>query len=753
MSADDAAFRILVNGLADELCRSVDGRFDFRVDIASEDPDFQKLRMLVNSTLDTARRGIESIAAEKEREGNERRLIAERDQAEAQAKMRSEFLANMSHEIRTPMHGILGMCELLMDTPLSDPQEKLLSSLLESARSLLRILNDVLDISKLEAGHVQVERIPFDLAELVDGVTDLKAVVAGQKKLAFHLETDDRIGPVVGDPHRLRQVLLNLLANAIKFTQTGQVRLKASLEDAETPLFPENAFLALEPAERTCRDGWLRFEVMDTGIGMSAEAQKHLFRKFSQLDPSISRRFGGSGLGLAITREIVRLMGGAITVESELHRGSSFSVWLPHRPTSDVPRKSGASLNGVEILVIDDNADNREIARATLQRYGASVTSCEDGFMGLAELEERLTLGLRLDLVLLDARMPVLDGKSVLERFRERCPGLKPPPVLVAISGEAAEEHWPEDVVGFITKPFDRARLLKQIETVLRAEPDGSEEARPAPVAQQFRPRLRVLLAEDNEINRMIAAKMLEGSVARLTMVEDGMEALEALSTGDFDLVLMDVQMPRMSGLDAIAAIRGTASRYRDVPVVALTANAMVTDRDRFLAAGFSDYLSKPYRRSDIEALLGKWTARLATTPETTEPSADEAGRPDADQVDFDDASFMNNFSVFDPEERAEILRQAQEQLEEETGKIRRAALEGDIPTIEAASHKLAGGLGAVGFVRVSTSARRLMTLAQAHGGEGMRPALEDFFAVAARASDLLSSGDALRRTMGRADG
>ena len=721
---DEEAFRWLIDQLANDLCRSVDGDFDYIIDIRSQDPVFQKLRMLVNATLDAARQGIASIQAEKVRIENEQHLIAQRDQARAAAQTKASFLANMSHEIRTPMHGILGMCELLLDTGLTDAQEKLLTTLLDSARALLRILNDILDMSKLEAGRVTLEQIAYNLPEVVERVYDLKAVQAQKKQLGFEVHIDPHIQHLDGDPYRLRQVLINLLGNAIKFTPRGRICLDVSLHPQPVPDLGDQPAAMRHPL-KPHDSGWLSLRVCDTGIGMDHAAQQQLFQTFGQLDASITRRFGGTGLGLAITREVVSLMGGAITVRSQPDQGSTFTVWLPYHPSQEACPKVSASLHNTTVLVADASQTNRQNTRQLLERHGAQVIEATQAQDVLLCVQQGLAQGCPIDLILMDAD---LSAHDVLTQLGERLAHAVPP-VLMAVDDDNPSA-WPAAVTGLLIKPFDRGQLLEQVERLLShpdrqprravsATPSDRIHSSPSPARH-----LRVLMADDNPINRLTAEGMAKDAVQHWVMVEDGQAALEALAAEPFDLVLMDIQMPRMSGLEAIAQLRRQDSVHRTLPIVALTANAMVTDRERFLSAGFSDYLSKPFRRADLLALFDKWAHRQAPSSDSSPRSTptltpEQRSRPASEPVCnssttaplplFDAQAFQENFSVFTPDEQIEMLQQARQQLLEEREKLHRHVALEAFDLAQRAAHKLVGGMGAMCLSALSQAARRLM--------------------------------------------
>jgi PAS domain S-box-containing protein len=522
-----------------------------------------------------------------------------REAAEAASRAKSEFLANMSHEIRTPLNGVIGMTDLALETPLTAEQREYLETVKMSADSLLTVINDILDFSKIEAGKIDLEAINFNLRDSLETALKTMAFRADEKGLELLCEIAPDVPEVLkGDPSRLRQVIINLLGNAIKFTSQGEVAARVCVETREN------------------RNYLLHFTVVDTGIGIAAEKCDSIFAPFTQADTSTTRKYGGTGLGLAISARLVTMMGGAIWVESEVGRGSQFHFTVhlecvdAHEIKVGIPAKPEI-LRGVKVLVVDDNQTNRRILEGMLKRWEMITTTVSSGEEALAQMSAALASGQPFGLVLTDSHMPNMDGFTLVERIRRRPEFSTATIMMLTSAGHRGDAVRCQElgVAAYLLKPVRQSELREAVARALGApRQDGA-----IPLitryslqdAQELRKSLSILVVEDNLVNQRLATRLLEKRGHHVAVAGNGRQALEALEKERFDLILMDMQMPEMDGFETTAAIRQRESANgQHLPIVALTAHAMKGDSEKCLAAGMDGYLSKPIRPQELDAVL-----------------------------------------------------------------------------------------------------------------------------------------------------
>ncbi len=531
-----------------------------------------------------------------------------KESAEAANAAKSQFLANMSHEIRTPMNGVLGMAELLLGTELTNTQRRFASTVHSSGETLLYIINDILDFSKIESGRFELESIDFNLPHAVEDVAELFAERAHSKGLELNCRIAHAVPEgVQGDPTRIRQVLGNLIGNAIKFTGQGEIVVDVSLNNSAELTA---AAFGMEP------DQMIRFDVRDTGIGINQDVLPLLFRAFSQADGSTTRKFGGTGLGLAISKQLVELMGGAISVSTEAGKGSTFSFTLPLRPATSLrpERRSQRliGLSGLRVLIVEDNETNQDIIKTYALGWGMSADVVPSALSALDLLRNAYGQGSPYDLIIIDMKMPGMNGLELGQRIKADHALAQTPLVMVTstlFKGEAIEAQK-TGFAAYLTKPIRKGELQR---CLLNAIMPSTAQAKPAEnnAANEKATKVaaRILLAEDNPVNQEVALHMLQRMGCTVDIAPNGLEALRKVENNTYDLVLMDCMMPEMDGYKATAEIRRlqNTGKVSHFPIIALTANAIEGDREKCLVAGMDDYLAKPFRAETLLRIIKSW--------------------------------------------------------------------------------------------------------------------------------------------------
>ena len=697
-------------------------------------------------------------------------LSAALEDARQASQSKSQFLANMSHEIRTPMNGVLGMAELLLGTELDDRQRRFIESLYRSGESLLDIINDILDFSKIEAGKLELECIDFDLRTLIEDLIELLAPRAHQKRIELAYKLAPGLPATVrGDPTRLRQVLINIIGNAIKFTERGEVVLTVEPLAGDTPA-AEGA--AAAPATL------VRFVIRDTGIGMRQEAVERLFSVFMQADQSSSRRYGGTGLGLAICRQLTELMGGSITASSHIGEGSVFQVELPlrHGDSSAVAVRPipAESIAGKRVLVAEDNPTNRRILHEQLRALDMDCALSENGRQALQMLRIAARSASPFDVAVVDMKMPIMDGMALSEQVRAD-PALAGLRIVMLTSITGRDEARRAQAIGvdaYLSKPVRQQELIATLSMVLGSAP---EELTPHQASSRLTGLAgrRILVVEDNPVNQEVVTAMLAAFGCESRLAEDGLVALGLLEREDFDVVLMDCQMPTMDGFEAMRRLRDPAYRQHDLararrtPVIALTANALSGDAERCRLAGFSDYLAKPFRQQDLGEILLLWAqardqglaaalppppappapAHLPLAPEVpaaVAPGIDLAPEPILDERVLKDILAMERNGARD------LLRRLVTTYAQSSATLIEAAEQAferqDAAAVAQALHTLKSSSANLGAVRFSRACGQIEALARQ---DTLAPAVPLWHAVRAVYGDVVAALLALRPATG----
>jgi PAS domain S-box-containing protein len=622
-----------------------------------------------------------------------RDLEAAKQRAEEATKTKSDFLANISHEIRTPMNAIIGMTELALHTRITREQREYLDAIKGSADALLTVINDLLDFSKIEAQKLRLDRVGFNLRDTLEDTIRVMAVPAHHKdlELACHIHPDVP-DALVGDPLRLRQIVTNLVGNAIKFTDQGEVVLHVQLDS------------------HLNGDVRLHFSVADTGIGIPAAKQKMIFQAFSQADSSTTRRYGGTGLGLAISTQLVELMGGRIWVESQSGQGSTFHFTAAFQiRNSDAlqPSARGSKLTDLTVLIVDDNETNRLILREVLTSWHMHPVAVDGSAAGLAALEKSVAENQPFEVVLLDAHMPLLDGFGFAKRIKQepRYTGIKLIMLTSAGQPEDVSRCQALGISAYLTKPVKQSELFDVIVSVLSPQDQKllsvSPKRRVPPFTQR---RLQVLLAEDNSVNQMLATRILEKMGHHVTVVGNGREAVSASQAGRFDLIVMDVQMPEMDGFEATAAIRKWQETSNErIPIIAMTAHVMKGDRERCLAAGMDAYVSKPIRIGDLEGAIGQ-----VMVPSRTPSTSTGTVRKVSEVVD--EAVLLAGLDG-DYHLLRKLARLFMADCPKQLAEIKAAIELGDAERLWRAAHTLKGSVGNFAAERACEAAQRLEIL------------------------------------------
>ena len=636
---------------------------------------------------------IEDITAQR---AYELRLQEEKGEAERSSQIKSDFLANMSHEIRTPIHTIIGMSELMGDTKLDKEQQEYSQQIEYSADVLLGLINDILDFSKIEAGKLHLEEIDFDLYDMAENAVDMIALEAHKRGLetAIFIENDV---PVLlkSDPIRLRQIIVNLFNNAVKFTHEGSIQVRIGL---------------VEEFEDSVK---LKISVVDTGIGIPAEKKDRLFKVFSQVDSSTTRKYGGSGLGLSISKNLAEMMGGEIGVDSEFGKGSTFwftVVMGKQLVTESSPNLEIPCINS-NILLVDDNIEIRGFLKTYLESSGCSVYEVSDGPSALEILRERRGTSNQVDLCLIDLILPGMDGWQIASEIHSDSTISSVKRILLSPTGKSADEakmkllNWFD---GYLHKPIKKKVFFAEIMKVLNKSEDNSDEVSPVEELEELvelneeNIRAKILVAEDHAVNQMLFRTILENIGHEVDIANNGIEAVTAVKAKSYDVIFMDVQMPEMNGYEATIEIRKLGL---NTPIIAVTASAIKGEKEKCLSVGMTDFLTKPFKKKDIIPVLDKWLSGIISSESVTDTPTVEGSRSEADIFDFKQA-----VEVFMGKEHIVInllkgfIAKVEDQITNMYGNLEN----GDFDSLRQDAHSLKGGSSNLYIKFLSSAAKDL---------------------------------------------